>query len=644
MNLFDLIELPKKKSAWRPPEFPDLSRVDEVEVNFETTGLRWWEDDHAIALVVGWGDRADYQTAYLPWEHAGGNLPKEQVIAFAQRELRDKHLRNSNIRFDIQMGRKDGIDFEEQNCTVHDIGHDAALLDDHRIRFGIDALADEFLGGALYPRVDESHMASYHAGDVARRACHNLELVRSLHYIFQPMIEEQELTRVQALEDKVIYTVCEMERNGAPIDHELLQQWIKRSKKELDTLLMEVGKEAGFQVNPGSSKDLQRVFEKLKLPIEKTIGTELHPEGQASFTDTILKRIEHPLVAKIRRAGKLTTLRSKYLLKYEKAVDSKGIYRYALHQLRAVKDDDGDAGEVGTVTGRFSSTKILSNPDVGGNIQQERKVEKQRVAWGIDEDDSSHDEEIYIIRRLRVPDRSVHAEAQWLSADAKQIEYRIFASYVGNQKILDAYAVNPNLHFHKHVQAMLAPYVKLTYGRTKDCNFAKVYGAGLKKLALMMGFISQEQFEELKRQKAKWNHPLLAETVDINAIYDRELSGSKELLKKATSLAETRHYVCTILGRRSRFPNGFRAHKAFNSIDQGSAADIMKQKLVELHAERKTTGFLLRYTVHDEVDGDAQSPETKARVAEILDRQSFPSLKVPILWDVKTGRNWAECA
>src|SRR6185503_16596300 len=96
--------------------------------------------------------------------------------------------------------------------------------------------------------------------------------------------------------------------------------------------------------------------------------------------------------------------------------------------LRAVKDDSMDAGEAGTVTGRFSSTEIAK--DVGVDIQQRIKVAKQRVAWGFDEDENTHDDEIYLIRKLRVP-----ASGLWLSADARQIEYRLFANEVDSPKI-----------------------------------------------------------------------------------------------------------------------------------------------------------------------------------------------------------------
>jgi DNA polymerase-1 len=81
-------------------------------------------------------------------------------------------------------------------------------------------------------------------------------------------------------------------------------------------------------------------------------------------------------------------------------------------------------------------------------------------------------------------------------------------------------------------------------------------------------------------------------------------------------------------------------HKAFNSVIQGTAADIMKMKLVELHKARHETGFILRFTVHDEVDGDSPDKKCAEMVNAILNRQSVET-SVPILWEVSTGSNWA---
>jgi DNA polymerase I len=657
-SLFDALEVERleREAArypdWKPAEPPQIcSRgIKDIVLNFETTGLRWWEDDRPISAACRLPDGSLH---YISWGHRGGNIDEATAKRWAQRELRDCHITNSNTKFDVHQAREWGVDLEAQNCTVSDVQHYAALLDDWRKEFALDILIQDLLGEQPMARLDESRMTSYHAAEAAPRAMYNVEMVHRLRDKMWPMLDEQDLQRVRALEDQVIFPVCEMEKNGAPIDLELLDRWIVESQKKYEECLWKLTKMCGFQVNPKSPK---RMWEHFKLPMEHL------PSGNASFTDEIIKaQMEHPAVVLLRYARKLATLRSNYLLKYKRVVDSKGIIRYALHQLRSQKDPLSDYGEAGTVTGRFASSRIAEG--VGLNIQQEMKAAKQRVAFGYDEKDDSHDDEIFIVRQLRIPP----AGRRWCAADARQIEYRIFASYAGNPEVIEAYRQNPLLSFHEYMHERIRPFKPdQTYRQQKDLNFAYVYGAGLTKQAKMLGHITQREFDEIRRKK-DYDNPKLKPTKEVRRIYAQELPEVEPLLKRASHIAkpkcdkdcydrggkltalhqteEHRGYVRTILGRRMRFPTGQRLHKAFNGIDQGSAADIMKQKLVELHAERKYTGLTMRYTVHDEVDGDTpDDPTAELRVAEVLDRQSFPELKVPILWEVKTGRNWKECA
>lgn len=653
MDLFDFLPAPTtaRTSDWVPEAPPALDNVSEVFLNFETTGLRWWEGDKPVSCSLR---TTDGRSWYLPWGHrGGGNLDEETCRRWAQRELRGKLITNINTRFDVHMGRVWGVDLEAQGNRVSDVSHYAALLDDHRKRMSLDVLAQEFFGGIEVARLDESRMAEFHAGDAAPRALYNVELVHRLKTAMWPELDKQDLQRVRALEDRVIFVVCEMEKNGTKIDVELLERWDREAERQIHANLMTLAKMAGFQVNPDSPKDLKRFFEKFDLPMSHT------PKGGLSFTDAVLKEIHHPAVQLLRRTGKLIDLRVKSLTKYRKAIGSDGILRYALHQLRATKETEGhgDGGEAGTITGRFSSSELVKG--VGINIQQVPKVSKQRTTAGFDEDDASHDDELFIIRQLHVPRES---NTTWVSADAMQIEYRLFASYADNPAIIERYRQNPLASFHKETHAMIqAVKPDQTYKQQKDYNFATIYGAGLIKRAVMLGFISAEKGEELRRMKA-YNHPLLAPVKAIAKVYDRLIPEGKTLLELASHLARPecgdyckpydalhkkhkhRGYVTDLLGRRSRFPYADRIHKALNSIIQGGAATINKQKLVELHDARAETNLLMLFTVHDEVDGETNDPQCAEKVRAILDSQSFPELKVPILWDVATGANWKECA
>lgn len=634
--------------TWTPEAPPSLDGISNVFLNVETTGLRWWKKDRPVGISVCLPDGS---TRYLPFGHrGGGNLDEETVKRWAQRELRGKHITNLNTRFDIHQLREWGVNLEEQGNTVSDVGHYAALLDDHRQRFNLDSLIRDYLEHEPLPRVDESRMADYHAGEVAPRAEYNAQAVRLLRDTMWPLLDAQNLQRVRALEDKVIYPVCEMERNGSPIDVELLTKWNEETEQLYLRCLWDIHRETGLKVNPDSPKDMTQLFTKLGIPFPRT------DKGNPSFPSVFLKSVEHPTVQMALKALRLGLLRSKYIVKGMKTVSSDGILRYALHQLRTEKDKWDEHG-AGTVTGRFSSTEIYNyeREHEGDNIQQRMKVAKQRVQWGYDENDSSHDDEIFLVRQLHKPADPNHL---FLSADAMQVEYRMFACYAGTPSIIKAYEENPLLSFHKHVWEMIKPYKELTYRRQKDLNFAKIYGAGLKKLALMLEFITEQQWAQLHHEKASNDHPLLREAKQVEDIYNRVLPEVRPLLRKASHLAMPccsewcrqgdelhrlyphRGYVTDLVGRRSRFPDGYRIHKALNSVIQPGAASILKQKLVELHDERKWTGFILRFPVHDEVDGDVPDLESARRVEEVLNRQSFPELKIPILFEVKTGKNW----
>lgn len=620
-NLFDTFA--PAPSSWSPPTPPPLTNVDAIELDCETDGLRWWEKHRPIGIGVCLPNQKTY---YLPWGHrGGGNLDEEIVKRWAQQELRGKHITNLNTRFDIHMLREWGVDLEAQGCTVSDVGHYAALLDDHRQHFSLESIVADYLpdeakvkevGGIV---IDPTRMADYHAGFVAVRAEGDVRQVHKLRKLMWPLLDAQDLQRVRQLEDDVIYVVCEMEKNGALLDLELLKKWVEETEKQRVRSLMQLAGMVGKLIDPSRHEDMVWLFNHCGLENQARTAT-----GRASFSGSVLTRANHPAVELALHASRLATLRSKYLLKYQATVDPEGRLRYALHQLRAQRDSFDQSRGAGTVSGRFSSTEITAG--VGVNIQQVMKPEKQAALYGPD----------FTVRQLFRPESGLY-----LSADAMQIEYRIFAHHASTPSVMAAYEEDPYLSFHKLVWEMVKKHKpEIRYRQQKDLNFAKIYGAGAVKMAMMLEFITVEEGERLYRQKARWDHPSLRTTKEVNEIYNRMLPEVEPLLHRASDLARSRGYVRTLLGRRMRFPGQQRLHKALNGVIQGTAADIMKLKLVELHRERNYTGFRLRFTVHDEVDGDIPDKQSALRVKEVLQAQSVP-LKIPILWEVGIGTNWA---
>jgi DNA polymerase I-like protein with 3'-5' exonuclease and polymerase domains len=314
-------------------------------------------------------------------------------------------------------------------------------------------------------------------------------------------------------------------------------------------------------------------------------------------------------------ARQLDSLLSKYLNKYRKAIGDGDLLRFHMYQLRAGEEDRG------TVSGRYSSADV--------NIQQVYKAERQEEEIG----------GLYIIRELFEPDDGF----DFFSADASQIEFRLFGHYSGSRKLINAYRENPRQDFHQ----LVADLFRQPRYQAKNNNFGKLYGMGRRKTALRLGLpcgcgCPDQDF---------WNndcHEADCPAVKANAIideYDREFPEAKRLMRSAMRLAETRGYVKTLLGRVARFPKKQRLHAALNRVIQGSAADLFKLKLWRLYQERATLGLhKIRLLVHDEVAGDQERDPNKRRLLEECLAEQEIELKVPILWDTAWGKTWKDVA
>lgn len=615
-----------------PDEPPDLTGIDEVVLNFATNGLEWAKGARPIGVTVSTLDGK--LTRFLPFGFQyGGNLDEAAVKRWAQEQLRGKKILGARPKFDCHQSRCWGVDLEEQGCTFSDIQHTATLLDDHRKRVALDALcADYFPGEPFVGRVDEARHQEHHASEVAERERFTAQLVGRLRARMYSELEKQELIEVQKLEDECIPAVVEMEKNGSPLDLELMEKYHAECSRRHGDMLMEVSHEVGFAFDH-TAKGWQRLFEKLGLP--PTDGND----------EATIFAIDHPLVKKAYLAAQYASLDSKTFKAYRENVGSDGILRVDINQMMSEKG--------GTRSGRFSI----------GYVQQVPNHDNHFAVFGED----------LFPRRLFIPDRTFVGDygemPEYLEADAMQIEQRLLVHYMDNQKLIAEYADDlgrllrgeETVSYHKVTWKMLKEGYKpdMLYSHTKNYNFAFQYGAKSIKLAVMMGFITEEQGNEIRAAK-RWDDPRLKVTKEIEAAYRKMMPEGGALLDRAAHLAKPacdkyckqgdslhrqyphRGYVKTLYGRRRRFLTNDRPYIGLNHVLQGTGADIMKKKLSELHKARKHTGLLMRLTIHDAVGGDARMKETKQRVSEVLNLQTTP-LKVPILWSVKVGANWAAC-
>jgi len=560
----------------------NLSGVKRISLDSETTGLDRHGSDRAIGISVA-SEKGD---AYYAFGHMSGNThDKSQVKRWAKCELRGKEVCFINPSFDLHMLKKEGIDLEALGAIPRGVQYQCALINEKRGDYSLDGMAKDFLKQSKLDKPCKPGDIWKTPGTiVSPYATRDARLTLDLDTHFAPILLKQGLERVAALEDSIIYAVLHMELQGTILDLPKLARWDVEVTQEIRR------REAALKgLNVRSGPQKKSAFR--SMGFDDFIYTE---KGNACFDNNAIKRYRNASESKklkvlcddILALSAVRTIKTNYTSKYLEA-QRDGILRYNLHQCRT--------GDTGTVSGRFSSS--------GVNIQQvpaESKQDPATLRW--------------IIRELFLP---AHG-ATWLTADASQIEFRLFGHYANAQKIIDAYTTNPKADFH----TLVAEMIQLVRDSAKTVNFGMVYGMG----------------------QAKLKNDLQMDDIQANAFFTKyhgEFPEARELMQKCMRVARERGYVKTLLGRRRRFEDRKNLHAALNSVLQGSAADIMKEKLRVLYREMKHLDFNLRFTVHDEVDGDLHNPDRARDIQALLNEQSFP-LRVPILWKTGVGKNWRE--
>lgn len=547
------------------------------------------------AVLCGIAVAGGHEEWYLPTGHAEGqNHSLEMTQRWAQEQLAGKHLIFREAKNDIEVLRRAGIDIEAFGCIPHEVQHAAALLDDSRRKFTLEALMQDKLKRGKVP-IDYPIETTWEqpATRVAPYARGDARGTYDLHIAYASDIEKEGMTELLELEDGLIYCVLSMQNEMCYLDVPKLDCWIREVTQEYSLRIMELYRRTGLRINPNSPQDVAKLFKHMGMKFFETA------DGNPSFGDPFLQRhIDVPEVRCIIEGRDLSSLLSKYLIKYQKALLPGGKLPYLLHQLRA---DD-----YGTITGRFASSKI--------NIQQVFKPDKQEVTspvtkpWIVRELFVEFEDRGHFIMRFTVHDEvNGGLNGKWLHSDASQIEYRLFAHFScvpkpHTMRLINAYRDNPLLSYHKWVHKELLKE-RMIYSHAKNFNFMKLYGGGVEKVMAMCG---------CERPEAE----------KLDNLYNCEVPEASRLLWFCNNLAEERGYIKTILNRRRRYYPGDRFYSALNSVLQGSAADLMKLKLRRLYDERRNIKTLK----------DAE---------ECYAIQEF-ELRVPIIWELALGENWKE--
>lgn len=605
---------------------PKIDRYPYVAIDLETTGLKFWED-RIIALAISTPDGRDWcldmrDTAEVAW--ARENLPKAKLLV------------NHNIKFDLHFLRAAGIDLSQ--VPVADTMVFAALLDEHLMKYDLDSLGNKYLGigkdNTIYERLADifGGQPTKHAqaknlwkapwGLLIKYAMQDTRTVLRLYEHQVGRLEAEELGRVADLEMRLLPVLLDMEHRGVRVDLERANNAAKQISEQAVLKQEKLNRLAGFPVNPNPSHSIKKLFEPKWIDQggywELNDGTRCSTTdaGQASIDAECLRRMKHPAAKMILDLRTMLKTRDTFLNGHILGHHHNGVIHANFNQTRSDND-------LGTSTGRLSCNAPA--------LQQIHKRNKEIAS---------------VVRAIFIPDGG----QDWGCRDWSQMDFRVFAHYAANPRILRMYADDPELDFHQMVADLtglprsMTPGIK---GNAKQINLGLVFGMGEGKLAQEMGLPFTEE-----EHNGKTFLRAGEEALEVFRQYHENVPGVKSLLSKASSVAKSRGYVKTVLGRRIRFPNGLFTHKAGGLIFQGSAADALKQKIVEAHEILKGTEGRLLINVHDELDTSMPKGREGERIAEAM-RESyecFDGVRCPVKFDVPirssygSGPNWWEAS
>lgn len=611
---------------------------------------------------------------YLPIRHGGGgNLDPQQVMRY-MRDMAKTFtgtLCGANLGYDLDFLAEEQVEFggvqwfrdvQVADPLINEL-HNSYSLESIAQRHGIPGKDETLLMEALAAygykgRSAKSGIWSLPSKHVGPYAEHDARLPLTLLRRQEREIEEQELWDVYNLESQVLPVLVKMRRRGVAVSVERLEKveaWARaEQQKAIDAANSLITRRLDFS-DITKTAVLAEVLKDLGVDLPKTAT------GKDSVTSAVLDGIDHPVGDHLRRAKKMSTLRSTFCDGVRHHLTN-GRIHCTFNQLRRQKDD-GSGDTEGAAFGRLSA----ANPNLQNQPARDPEIGPM---W----------------RSIYMPDEG----GLWASLDYSQQEPRQavhFAVEAGPRLIGEAahraaleaarrYREDPKTDFHDMMTRMVhgedileregEKQFKQLRKYCKNIYLGLSYGMGGAKLCRDLGlptawrlqwtegrvrrFKDFETYEEAAakaqagRQAGYKVRMWEAAGADGQALmdkFDREVPFIRKMAQSCTERVEKVGYIKTLSGRRCRFPllaDGSYdwTHKAFNRLIQGSSADQTKMAVVALEA----AGFPLQLQVHDEVDFTVPSREYAEEAAQIM--INVVPMHVPSRVDVEVGPSWGE--
>ena len=508
-----------------------------------------------------------------------------------------------NIKYDILILKWYGIEVAGELFDTM-LAH---YLIDPDTRHGMDVLAENYLGYTPVSITEligkkgknQGNMRDVEIEIVKEYAAEDADITLQLEQVFAPLLADVNAEQLaKEIENPLVYVLADMEIEGVRIDMDQLQNYSKELEIEVNRLEKSVYEKAGVKFNLASPKQLGEVlFDKLKLD-DKAKKTKT---GQYQTGEDVLLALapKSDIVQDILDFRQLQKLKSTYVDALPLLINPKtGRVHTSYNQAVAA-------------TGRLSS----NNPNLQ-NIPI-------RTARGRE------------VRKAFIPRDENHI---LLSADYSQIELRIIAEISEDENMMEAFVNGLDIHTATAAKVYGIELNEVTSEQRRNAkavNFGIIYGQSAFGLSQNLGIARKEAAEIIEN-------------------YFTQYAGIKKYMADTMNFARENGYVETIMGRRrylrditsaNQTVRGFAERNAINAPIQGSAADMIKIAMINIHKDIKEQKLQSKMTmqVHDELVFDVIKTEKEQMKAIILNRmQTAIKTTVPIVVEIGEGYNWLE--
>ena len=582
----------------------ELKKADYIAFDTETTGT-----DPLLAELVGISlSVKEGEGFYIPIGHAEGKqLPLEKIAQALKPIFESERLAKvgHNAKYDMAVLHEAGLEVRGLKFDTM-LG---AFLIEPGAAIGLKKLAksqlsidmteiDELIGTGK----KQITMAQVPIAAVAAYAAADADVTLRLLRVQQPRLAELGLRKLlDAVDVPLAPVLLDMELAGVKIDAAFLGEMSQRFDVRLKKIEKEVYQLVGYEFNLNSPAQLgEALFGKLAL---KAPGERKTSTGKVSVAADVLESMQgmHPVIDFILEQRQLSKIKGTYLDALPKLVNPKtGRVHTSFNQ-------------TGAVSGRIASQdpnlqNIPIRTDLGREVRRAFIVEKGNVM---------------------------------IAADYSQVELRIAAHIANDPGLRAAFAAGQDIHRATAAKVLSIPLDQVTSDQrsfAKRVNFGLLYGMGTQSLAQQAG-ISMKEAQRF---------------VDA---YFAGFPNIKTYIDETKRRAKGDGYVETLLGRRRYFPilqtqtrdartnimQRTAEREAINHPIQGTAADIIKIAMINIHAEliRRQLKARLILQVHDELILEA--PKKEANEVEALVRELMESayqLDPPLKVEVGMGQNW----